>query len=99
MQKIQSLIVAAIPLTTYLEQATLLLSTKGLERIENPIKIVTFAYYIYIFSVYSIQILRTIFTRLLKGYSRGKWIQIASTVQIIIQLVLIITAVVLINRQ
>lgn len=80
----------AIPLTIYIESITTIVVTKGYAQVQDSSGFTIACYYIYLASIYCLQILRVIFTKFLKGYSRGWWIQIASIVQFAIHFSLIV---------
>lgn len=56
-------------------------------------------YYIYLASVYGVQILRTIFTKFTKGYSRGFVLHFIGAVQLFVQFVIVVVGIQYENSQ
>lgn len=54
-------------------------------------------YYFYLFIVYGCIVLKVILNKYLKGYKRGFCLHIMSTIKLIIQIVIVITAIFYIN--
>jgi hypothetical protein len=72
-----------------LETVTTIIVTKGYGELYDMQASATACYYVYLASIYGLQILRVLFTKFLKGYSRGFWIHVATVIQFVLQLVLI----------
>lgn len=88
----KKILINILPLAFYLEQISLLIITKGIAQIEDPAPFVTFAYYAYLATVYSAEILKFFITKYVKGYRRGVWIHAITTFLLVIQIILVFSA-------
>ena len=96
---LKKLLMKSIPLTVYLEQLSLIIITKGLGQIDGIPPLVQFMYYVYVGSVYAVQVVKFLLTFCFPGYKRGFSIHMVTTLQLILQIIVVLGAIVYLSEQ
>jgi hypothetical protein len=80
-----------IPLIVYIEQLSLTIISKGIGEINpNPPDYLFVMYYIYLGSVYGFEAIKFGLIKFLNGYSRGLWMYRVTTIQLMIQISIVV---------